>query len=160
MEKVMADKETWENLSQQPAVVPSVNFRGEVSQRIIPPGRSFQITAEERQTYQQRIDDPKRDKFMNGTYQAVKLVETAEDYAEIMDAPDRLSEDDLKDILKGQAKTVSNKVADIDNPVTVKRLLDLANESDAPGSKITVLEERYEELTRRENEPLNDAPDM
>lgn len=156
----MADKETWENLSRQPCVIPSINFRGETAQKIVPPGREFQISAEERQLYQSRVDDPKRDKFMNGTYKAVKLVETAEDYAEVMDAPDRLSEDDLKALLKGQAATVEKKVAEIDNPVTIQRLIDIAIENDVARSKLEVLEARHDELTALPNEPLNDAPEM
>lgn len=156
----MAENETWENLSHQVGVVPQVGFRGEVGQKLVPPGRPFQVTPEERQMYQRRIADPKRDKFMNGTYQTVKLVESAEDYAEVASSPDRFSDDDLKDLLKGQAATVAKKVSEIDNPVTVKRLLEVANAQDAPHSKVTVLEDRLSELTEIPNDPLDDAPAM
>lgn len=154
----MADKESWKNLSHQPAVVPSVNFRGETSQAIIQPGAVFKVSVEERQMYQAKAAyDESLDKFMNGTFEPVKLIETAEDYAEIADSPERHSEDDLKALLKGQTTTVRKRLAEISNPVTVKRLIELAEEMDLSQSKMDALNEHYSEMTAVPNEPIGDG---
>lgn len=153
-------KETWKNLSHQMKVAPSINFRGEMSQRVIQPGRVFEISTEERQHYQGQVADAKDDEFMNGTFDAVKLVDSAEDYEIIANAPDRFSDDDLRDMIKGQAMTVAKRVAEIDNPVTLSRLIKLAEEADVSKSKLDVLSDRHGELTAVVNDPLDDAPDM
>lgn len=155
----MAAKETWENLSNQAGVIPSISARGEVGQKIVPPRRTFQISEEERRAYHDRAVDEKQDKFMNGTYQPVKVLEDSADYAELAAAPGRFSDDDLKAMLKGQAASVAKKVAEIDNPVTVRRLVELAVEEDLSRSKLTVLEDRLSELTEIPNDPLEEDPD-
>jgi len=140
------ENEKWKNVSSVTQWVIATDGYGQRVGRKVLPGREIAVRPSERSEIQHRVAHEKNDIFTNGDMVPVTLVESAPDFAEIQDN-DYLSESDLEDVLKGRADALRERVAEIESPTTIKRLLDMCEAKDLASSKVKVLEERYEKLT-------------
>lgn len=149
------DKETWKNAG---AGEVWINVIDPHTQRLkhtpVRSGAKVLITTEERQINQDRAASKEKDFFSNGTLTPVRLVDTAEDYAEIASNPNLLSEDDMRAVFKLTPAKFKARLAEITNTIAVNRMLEMARESgdeEEPSLKVNmnqlkVLESRLTEL--------------
>ncbi len=154
----MSEMEEWKSVAERDLWIPIPDARGRGRHRKIQPGQTFKVSSEDRMTYQYdpRMSD-KADCYKNGSLQPVKLVEDAADFAEISTSENHRSDSELLELVKGQAKTVEGRIEEIDNPNTLARLLRLMEEADTAGSKVNVVQARYDELTTYVSDALEDG---
>jgi hypothetical protein len=124
---------------------------GEVSYEPIQGGQTFHLTPAERHLNSDKVKDPARDPFRNGTCVPVRLTEEtpSRDREAIESNPTLLTDDQIIALFsnrKGSAETLVDTLAKIDNPVVLERILNLANDADLPGSRISAIKSRLEDV--------------
>lgn len=99
-----------------------------------------------------RAANEKLDMFRNGVLNPVRLIDGADDpvYQEIASNPNLMGESDLRDMFNLHWKTFEKKLADISNPITLKRLLAIAEED---GVKVTVNQHKAVQARIEEVDP-------
>jgi hypothetical protein len=93
-------------------------------------GGAFTLSKEERLLNMDRAANADLDVFRNGTLVPVRLIDGDEEAAEIASNPNLLTEDDMKLLFKAHWKTFENKVQEISNPLTLQRMLELAEDEE------------------------------
>lgn len=154
-QQVVVQLETWRNPGQARVVIKRLDARGDASRNeLIRGGATFTITPEEREINQRMAYSPELDFFRNGTLVPVALIEGSEMAQEAATNPNLLSDGDMRSLLSrktGAAKTKADeafvaKLADIANATTLGRLLVLAEEEDAPVSRVRAIQARLAEV--------------
>jgi len=148
----MAELETWQNVSAGMIYVWETDKRGNMKDKIVYGGQKFQISTEDRIFNQDRATSSTVDLFHNGRCVPVRILEGTEGYEEIASNPNMISTSEMTTLLKGKVATVKAKLKDITNEVTLKRLLDVANESDVSISTLKAIQDRISQV--REIAPL------
>lgn len=140
------NQEAWQNVVQGTVVVAKFNHRGEmVSDEVVPPGKTFHITTEERVINQtERCADPDLDPFTNGMLRPVRLLDSSEEAEALKSNPNVMSDSDMMAMLKSHHKTFSSKLEKIKNPYALERLLALATQvdSDIAFSRVQAVKDR------------------
>lgn len=155
-QQVVAQLETWRNPGEARVVIKRLDPRtGDLSRdELIRGGATFTITPDEREINQRMAYNPQMDFFRNGTLVPVALIEGSEMALEAATNPNLLSDGDMRSLLArktGPAKTKADeaflaKLADIENATTLGRLLALAEEEDAPVSRVRAIQARLAEV--------------
>jgi hypothetical protein len=124
------DFESWQNATRGRVVITKLDARGQKRHDMVGPGKIFHVTPRERRMNQELAANEDQDVFMNGTLQPVRLLEGTEDAKEIAASPNHISETDVKGLFKAHHKTFEKRVAEITNPATLERLLEVAREDE------------------------------
>lgn len=149
MDTVLRDPdglETWENISDSTFVIRKVMASGQIGEEPIVGRRKFHLSTRERKMNQELAAELSLDPFHNGMFSPVRLIDSTSDAEEIATNPNLLGESDMAELVKGSAKKLAARVAEIENPLVVARLLEVAQESDVQASKIATIEGRLAEL--------------
>jgi len=124
------EKETWENPTRSNIWIktfdPQHNLR---SERIKPQGK-IALSVEERLINQDLAWDSKDDIFKNGTLVPMRLIESAEDYAEHANNPNNLSESDMVALFKLTAAKFKARLEEIENVAALDRIVKLSETDD------------------------------
>jgi hypothetical protein len=132
------DKETWTNAGAGEVWIQTIDpHTNKLKHTPVRSGAKVLITTEERQINQDRAASPDKDLFMNGTLTPVRLVDTAEDYQEIANNPNLLSEDDMRDIFKLKGAAFKNRLGTITNAIALSRMNEMAKEEES-GLNVTM----------------------
>lgn len=126
----MATNETWKNATRGKVVVLKYDLRGNLIHELVHGNGTFTLSREERLLNMDRAANDGLDVFKNGTLVPVRLIDGTEDAAEIASNPNLLTEDDMRGLFKAHWKTFEAKVQSISNPLTLSRLLALAEDED------------------------------
>lgn len=153
---VLVAVETWRNPGQSRVVIRRADRRtGDMTgEEMVNGGKTFTITPLERELNQRMAYSPELDLFSNGTLTPIDLIEGSDAAREFARNPNLLSDGDMQRLVtpaRGKAKEASDaafaeKLASINNPTTVARLLQLAEEEDAPISRVRAIQARLSEL--------------
>lgn len=146
------ERETWTNPGKGLVYILQFDAKNKLVSKGVRPGHKVTLTVEERQQNQDRAASPDRDLFTNGSLVPLRLVETAADYAEIASNPNLLGESDMRKLFKLKASTeFKDKLDEIDNPILIARMLEIANEEEAKGddAEFTIFMAHYKSLERR-----------
>jgi hypothetical protein len=144
-------KETWKNAGAGEVWINVIDPHTQRLKHVpVRSGNKIMITTEERQINQDRAASSDKDFFTNGTLTPVRLVDTAEDYAEIASNPNLLSEEDMRDMFKLKAAQFKARLADITNAIAISRMAEMAKAEES-GLNVTMaqfkaLEQRLAEL--------------
>jgi hypothetical protein len=130
--------ETWRNASNGKAWVWVHNQIGERQDRQVPAGGKVQLTSVDRQLNQEMAADDSLDLFKNGILVPIRLVEDAEDFADIEDNPNHITEEEVLALFDAPWKTFDKQINEITNRATIERMVSLAegNEVDAEGESL------------------------
>lgn len=141
------DVEIWQSSIQGKIGVLKFDRRGDLIHEIVPGGRKFSITTNERLINSDRTVDESKDPFKNGMLIPVRLLDTAEDAAEIAANPNLMTESDMLDLLKNK-RGFQARLADITNRFALQRMLELAERDDVDASvrQVNAINARLEEL--------------
>lgn len=139
--------ETWENIASYQNGVIKLDPRGDEKQEIISGNRTFFITTYERLITQDRVEDPKNDPFINGSFRPVKVPEGVT----FETNPNALSDDEIFQIFQSSDVAWSEYMLVIDSPATLNRMIDLADDDRAEG--MTVRRLRQVQVKLREVSP-------
>jgi hypothetical protein len=137
-----ADKEfveTWENISTISNGIIRLDVRGDERQELITGRRQFMITSAERIITQDRIVDKKNDPFLNGAFRPIIVPDSVDTTSN----PNALGDDDIRRIFKASDLAWGEYMKVIDSPETLRRMVDLADESE------DISHRRVRELQRR-----------
>ena len=154
------DKEVWLNPNAGYRYVQQQNFKGEMSAIEIGPGQKFSISTFDRMINQERTMQKENDMFTNGTFSRVKLVESAEDYAELADNPNIMSDSDLKSIFALGAAPFKKRLGEIENIRVIERLQVLSGDESlkVTVAQVNAITARLDEIAPDRNE-LPSFPD-
>lgn len=141
------DQETWKNVTAGKVWVRKTDRRGELKDELVRGGGLLKITTDDRMYNQERAASAELDNFKNGRLVPVKILDTAEDVAEIAANPNLMSESDMSAALKGNYKALEKKLKDITNEVTLQRMLDIAVSEDLSLSKIQLVQSRINDVS-------------
>lgn len=124
----MAETETWLNSGKGEIWIVRFDHSGKLKEVPVRAGRQIVLETRERQINQDRAALPSSDPFLNGDLVPVRLVDSAEDYAEIANNPNHISEDDMKALFKLKAADFKERIGEITNSATINRILEIAND--------------------------------
>jgi len=142
--------ETWKNATRSTVVLKRFDRAGRLTDDVIRGGQTFHITPDERRLNQEIAATDDLDMFQNGLLAPVKLIETAEDVEQFKSNPNHMSEDDMLALLQSRsAKAFRDRVSEITNPVTLKRLLEMAQteEANATVKQVEFVSSRLQEVS-------------
>jgi len=135
--------ETWEHVSPQQWGIIRLDPRGEEKHEIIATRRSFKITTEERIITEDRIRLDENDPFLNGSFRPVVVP----DSVTIESNPNALSDEEINKILESDSELAWTEwLKTIDSVATIKRMLELAEDSELTVKRFRALEARLEEV--------------
>lgn len=146
------ESEIWRNPGQSRVVVLKLDHRGELNNEEMVRGEgTLVITATERELNSLRAYSPDMDVFRNGTLVPVKLVEGSDIERELAANPNLLADEDMRAAVakakgRGANEAFLAKLAEITNATTLNRLLAIAEEEDAPVSKVRAIQARLAEV--------------
>lgn len=125
---------------------------GDVVYERIDGGQTFHLTPAERHLNSDKVRDPKRDPFRNGTCIPVRLTEETpvKDREAIESNPATLTDEQIIALFstkKGNSEALIELLAAVDNPVVLRRISDLAESADLPPSKTGPIKSRLEEIS-------------
>ena len=145
--------EIWENRNRSEIWINRTDFKGEIQSVRIPPGQRVEITPEDRIRYNQEAAwDSSLDWFSNGALSQVQLLDTAEDYEELVANPNTRSESEIKDLLNLNANELKKELAKITSPLVLQRLKGYVESDEADKAdnitvaKVKAVNARFEEL--------------
>lgn len=133
--------ETWENIAPSANAVIRLDSRGMEKHEFITGRRTFLITTEERLITQDRIVADELDPFRNGCFRPVMVPDSVSTDTN----PNALSDDEIKSVLVSSDLAWGEWMKVIDSPETLRRMVDVADESD-------ISLRRYKELATKLSE--------
>lgn len=146
------NQEAWKNVLAGPISVAKLDARGELTRKeVVNGGRTLLITPEERRLNSQDVPVKEQDVFHNGAMVPIRLLDSgSEDVRELASNPNLISETDMESMLSAQWKTFDKQLAEIDNPITIRRLYHLASaHPDCSHRKVQMIAAKMEELDPR-----------
>lgn len=135
--------ETWENVSEQQSYVIREDRRGDEQQVLVRGQQRFKITTYERILTQDKIRDSRNDPFLNGCFRPIIVP----DSVSVKTNPNALSDDDILRIFKASDTAWDEYMAVIDSSATLRRMLDLADDSDLTVRRYREIETKVEETS-------------
>jgi len=145
--------ETWENIAPYTNGIIHLDARGDERHEMIANRRTFMLTTEERLITQDRIVDPKNDPFLNGAFRPVVVPETIN----VETNPNALSDEEIFGIFKASDIAFEEWLKTLDSPQTLRRMLDLAPESDISLKRYQQVETRLAVVKPQTRLGTNDA---
>lgn len=135
--------EVWEHISPQEWGIITLDARGEERHEIVRGRRNFRITTEERMITQDRIKKVENDPFLNGSFRPV----TVPDSVTIESNPNALSDEEIRRILDSESAIAwQENLKTIDSVATLRRMLEIAEDSDISIRRFRELEARLDEV--------------
>lgn len=144
--------ETWEHISPEQWGVIRLDSRGDERHEIISGRRNFRLTSEERMITQDRIAQSEYDPFLNGAFRPVIVP----DSVTVETNPNALSDEEINKILASSAIAWEEWLKTIDSVATIKRMLELAEDSELSVRRLRELEARLTEVRGQVRISTND----
>lgn len=147
--------ETWRNPGQGRIVIMRLDHLGQLrEEEMVGAGKTFTITPLERELNQRLAYSPAADFFANGTLEPVDLIDGSDAQREFADNPHLVSLQEMQAMVtpvrgarKGAAdQAFLDRLATIDNATTLSRLAQLAEEEDAPISRVRAIQARLAQV--------------
>lgn len=134
--------ETWEHISPQQWGIVRLDARGDYRHEVIRGQRQFMLTTEERILSQDRIREKTNDPFMNGSFRPLIVP----DSITIESNPNALSDEEIQKILNASEVAWDEYLKVIDSVATVRRMLEVADNSEISVKRYRQLENRLKEV--------------
>lgn len=134
--------ETWENIAPYQNAIIRLDTRGDERQEVIAGRRRFMLTSEERIITQDRIIDERYDPFQNGSFRPIIVP----DSINIESNPNAISDEDIVAVFSASDLAFEEWLKTIDSPQTLRRMADLAPDSDLTMKRYVAIKNRYREV--------------
>lgn len=143
----IAQTEIWKNVTNGTVFVRRLDHRGELSRHEqVNSNRNVTMTTEERRVNQELSANERQDPFRNGILQPIRVLGEDAEIAELSSNPNSMAESDMIALLKGHHKTFEARVNQVQNTVTLERLLAVAYEEDCSVKKVERIKARIVEV--------------
>lgn len=141
-------QETWRNSIRGRVVVRRTGLDGRERHDLIRSGATFTVTPDQRREQQAAAANERLDMFINGQLQPVILCDGHEDNESILSNPNHLPEADTATIFRLKGDKFARRIAAIDNPAAIDRLLELAEDprNGAFVAQLRILERRHDQI--------------
>ena len=136
--------EVWQSAVLGETYVKRVDQHGNVTSQRVQGHGTVSVTPYERRIHESAVADQTLNPYRNGRLTPVRLLDEEPDTASLQANPNAMSETAMKALFNSQIRTFTNKVGDVTNPITLRRLREVADEVDAKASQIKVIEARME----------------
>lgn len=143
----LEDVESWENVTAARHVLKRFSSKGDLMDEMVGSNKTFHITTRERHLNSERAANDDLDPFTNGAFAPVRLLDSTDDAEEIAANPNLMGEAEMKELIKGNVKSLEKRIKDVRNPVVIERLLAVANENDSTVGRIAIINARLTELS-------------
>lgn len=143
--------ETWENIASHQNVIVRLTSRGDERYEVITGRRTFMVTSQERLITEDKVLNDEDDPFRNGAFRPVVVP----DSITIETNPNALSDKEITNVLKSSDLAWTEWMGTIDSVATLRRMLDLADESgDLTIKRYRQIEQRIVEVRGYERQRL------
>lgn len=142
-------RERWKSSIEGVISVRRFDTRGVLRHVVVDAGKVIELTPEERRINEEEVADQALNPFRNGMLTPVSLVDEEFDNDDIASNPQNISAveiEELFDTKKTPWQTFGRRVGEIDNPYTLKRLMDYAKVNDVTVKQMNVVTERLKEV--------------
>ena len=140
------ETESWKSAVAGTITIQHYNLEGHLVELVIRGGSTVQVTPHERRINQERAADDTLDVFVNGMLTPVRLLDSEPETAELKANVNAMSETAMKALFRSQKPTFTKKVNEIGNIITLRRLLEVAEEIDASMAQYKIIQERVAEV--------------
>lgn len=147
------EKETWQNVTEGMIFLTDFDSQKNQIDIAVNPGRKVHVSPEGRRVVEERAADDSVNPFKNGTLNpgaGVTMTDGKDaDDNEIKGNPNHLSDSDLNELFSGHWKTFEKRVSEIDAPVTIRRLIKLADsnkDGNVTKKQVDILMSRFAEI--------------
>lgn len=147
LQAVPEEYEVWRNAALGTVVLKKFSELGVLIEVRVNGGGKVQLTPHERRINEEATAHPSLDVFLNGMLTPVKLIDSDVDTATLQANPEAMSETGMKALFHSQIKTFGTRVGEISNVITLRRLLEVAEEVDASLRQVKVINDRIAEVT-------------
>lgn len=147
----IVDVETWQNETHGVVAINRVGEYGRRTVDLIQGRRRFQVTPQERRMNQNAVNSADQDVFTNGTLRPINLLDDDPDTERLMANPNILDDEELPLLFKLKGERFRERIADITNPATIARVIELARD---PAHDASLFQ--YETVKHRELELRGD----
>jgi hypothetical protein len=137
--------ETWESVSESLHFIIRFGPMNEPNHEPVAGQRKFQITTAERVVTQSKVVDPANDPFLNGSFRPLIVPSSIS----VETNPNALSDDDIRRIFVSSDVAWDEYMKVLDAAATLRRMLDLAEDSDLAIRRYRELEQKLAELNPR-----------
>lgn len=135
--------EVWKNNAAGRVVVRKMGQYGVETEEMVEGFRTFHISPADRKLNQERAASDKLDVFKNGMLAPVKIGDAAEEFAS---NPNLMTESDMRALVKSHPKTFEKRLSELENPVVVKRLMEIARDEDCTVKRVEAIQARMDEV--------------
>lgn len=144
--------ERWRSASQTRHVIRRITGDG-LKDQIIKGDTEFMVSPEERVLNQSECR-PEYDPFTNGSFEPVLLVEGVEDLHRFTGSANVITQTEIDELIGGlHWKTAAKRLAELDSPVALRRVLTAALDGDAGQKRIDQIRARLAEVAPHETQP-------
>ncbi len=158
VKKSSGEWETWLNPNAYPIYLMITERNGAKVDRAVRPGAKVEIRASDRRDLQARKLNPKKDPFTNGKLVPVQLIDDPEEFEILANNPNVVEDSEITAFVKGKIAALRDFLAEVENPLIVRRAMDIAGEEDVHPNKVKAIQARLDELDP-EKEPVSLASD-
>ncbi len=137
--------EIWKNSAAGMRWYKILDRQGRETGKTVQGGRTFSLTAFDRQINQDEAATPEQDLFRNGNFVMIKPAEDTN--KDEIESPDSFTDAELTALVHGllaQEQTIEAAIHFIESPVTLGRLMEELVIEDAPSSMVAVVKEKKE----------------
>jgi hypothetical protein len=139
--------ELWQSAIPGSIVIRKFNQQGILSEENVPAGRKIQLTPKERRINQELCASDDLDVFQNGMLTPVRLLDSEPETETLKANSNAMSETHMRALFKSQLPTFTKKINEVSNVITLRRLLEVAEEVDASLRQVKVINERIAEMS-------------
>ena len=147
VQNMQSKLEVWRNTSAGARWYQAYDLQGRQSSRTVPGGKTFTITAFERQINQEMAAEPHMDLFRNGTFVIVKPAEDT--ILDEIQSPDSMTDEEVTAGVRAvmyEEASLDEWLDGITSPVTLDRIYTEFVLEDAPTTVISRMKEKLEEV--------------
>jgi hypothetical protein len=152
--KVEAELEVWRNAARGLAVIKKFGVMGQIIEEQVQGGKTVHLTPKERRLNQEKAADDSLDVFKNGMLVPVHLIDSEEDTEELQANTNAMSESAMKALFRSQMPTFKAKIAEISNPTSLQRLVEVCGEVDGSVRQLETIQARLAEVSPQVTEVL------
>lgn len=148
MQNMQSRLEVWRNTAAGARWFQSFDLQGRSTSKVVQGGKTFTLTAFERQINQEAAADPAMDLFRNGTFVLVKPAEDT--IIEEVQSPESMTDEEIESGVRAVMYEEGVKLRDwldeVSSPITLQRVFEQLVVEDAPNTLITEIKDMIDEV--------------
>lgn len=136
--------EIWKNETRGKVGVRKYDPRtpGATRVELVAAGGQVLLSPEERRLTEEMVRKPVDNPFRNGRLVPIQIAEDAEDVQAIRTDPNTITRGEIDKLFEGSLRQLESRLAKIDSPAALQRILDVANDEGASTRRVQAIRDR------------------